>query len=172
MALLGCLVALLMSGQAGTAVRPGATPLAVTDGSPDYPYQRWVNHSRMPTVSTELLVHEGLCPTNPEADACADVEAETIYLVPARISDSPRWVVLHELGHFWDYRQLNDRERAAFARMEGGESWVSADVEGRLPRPPMMERFASAYAWCAVLNPQWRSDRFRSRCQAIRQWGD
>ena len=66
----------------------------------------------------------------------------TVYLRPG-LRD-PRGVLLHELGHVYDLKVMNNRDRGVFRRiMRRGSAkwWRGAE--------PLAEQFAEAYSWCA-----------------------
>ena len=55
----------------------------------------------------------------------------------------PRGVLLHELGHVFDLKVMNNRDRGAFRRIMRRAGQVVARAE------PLAEQFAEAYSWCA-----------------------
>ena len=57
----------------------------------------------------------------------------------------PRGVLLHELGHLYDLRVLNHRDRGRFRRILGR----SAKRRWWRGSRPLAEQFAEAYSWCA-----------------------
>lgn len=129
-----------------------ATPaLAVTftpgPGSyvPAY-YQRWAERSRVPTIPGPVELALGACPTERHAAGCTRPETRVIYLDP-RLGDwrDRQLVLLHELGHRWDYEVLDRAGHSRFLAFVGR-------------RPPWRQRgenspheeFADAYAECAL----------------------
>jgi len=83
------------------------------------------------------------CPARPNAVGCVySTRLSTVYL------DGDRAVLpatlYHELGHLFDWRVLNNRERRRFKRLVGKarQGWF------RGPREPA-EQFAEAYSFCA-----------------------
>jgi hypothetical protein len=66
----------------------------------------------------------------------------TIFLRPG-LRD-PRGVLLHELGHVFDLKVMNNRDRGVFRRLmrRRAARWWRG---GR----PLAEQFAEAYSWCA-----------------------
>ena len=66
----------------------------------------------------------------------------TLYIRPG--VRQPRSVLLHELGHLFDRRVMNNRDRGRFRRVVRAprRKWWA----GRIP---LAERFAEAYSFCA-----------------------
>lgn len=86
----------------------------------------------------------------PEAGiaACADYPDTIVFSTARSGPDAPR-VFLHELGHLWDWQELTDRDRLAFARIRRarpGSPWV----DDAHPERSLNEEFAEGYALCAV----------------------
>lgn len=148
-ALLGVVLAVLAADVAGATVRPGATRIVIEDGSPDWPYQRWVNRAEVPTPGETIWVNENFAEHG--CDGCAGFDYENGDR-PA-ISINPdgwgmrRGVFLHELGHHFDYARLDDAERGPLAAMLGapGTPWRSNELMHFSPH----ELFAEAYKQCA-----------------------
>lgn len=99
------------------------------------------------------------CPSNPAAAeqgrACATPDA--IYaptpLQPVQLA--------HELGHVWDLQHMNDADHVRWEAMAGlvGPWWWSsqaADSGYANADPPPIERFADAFALCAM-GKNWRA---------------
>jgi len=115
---------------------PGGKPLG---GS----WQRWARASLMPTVGGRVTVRLRGCPALPRAAGCVyRRRPRTVYIRPG--IRRPRAVLLHELGHLFDLRVMNNRDRGGFRRImrAGKRRWWS----GRIP---LAEQFAEAYSFCA-----------------------
>lgn len=79
-----------------------------------------------------------------------------IWLMP----DASRFDLRHELGHVFDFRVLTDPDRAYFTHLLGldGDSWrATVAAVWTLPRAPVDEIFADAYAACSqrLMPPRW-----------------
>lgn len=153
--LLSVLALAVGASEASAAVRPGATTVLVEDGSPGWPYQRWVNLARVPTPSGVVTVTETQENCSPSAFACVrpdDPRTIYFYFDPPM----PRFWFLHELGHVYHLLYLDEAERSRFTAL---------DVHG--PRTWNSERFANAYAECAIrARPTQRLQRI---CRFVRQ---
>jgi hypothetical protein len=131
-----CVVALCLllpcAAQAVTLVTP--------DGRVARPYQGWANASRVPTVNRTVTVIEGRCPIGGPACTSGDGRLWIQPGIPTR-----RFVLLHELGHQFDYRAMTDPFRAAF-------EWAIGETDpwrdGTFSSPH--EKFAEGYAICAM----------------------
>ena len=83
------------------------------------------------------------CPALPRAAGCVyRRRPRTIYIRPG--VRSPRSVLLHELGHLFDLRVMNNGDRGRFRRIMRAtrRKWWA----GRIP---LAEQFAEAYSFCA-----------------------
>ena len=119
-----------------TMTAPGGRSL---DGS----WQRWARASLVPTVRGRVTVRLQRCPTLPRAAGCVyRKRPRTIFLRPG--VRRPRSVLLHELGHLFDLRVMNNHDRGRFRRTmhAGRRKWWA----GRIP---LAEQFAEAYSFCA-----------------------
>jgi hypothetical protein len=107
------------------------------------PWQAWADRALVPTVRGRVRVRMQRCPALPRAAGCVySKRPRTIYVRPG-LRD-PRGVMLHELGHVFDLKVMNNRDRGAFRRLMGrkrAEWWRGAR--------PLGEQFAEAYSWCA-----------------------
>jgi hypothetical protein len=106
-------------------------------------WQRWARASLMPTVSGRVTVRLQPCPALPRAAGCVYRNRKrTIYIKPG--VRRPRSVMLHELGHLFDLRVMNNGDRGRFRRImhAGRRRWW----QGRIP---LAEQFAEAYSFCA-----------------------
>ena len=107
------------------------------------PWQAWADRALVPTVSGRVRVRMQRCPARPAAAGCVYTKRpRTIYVRPG-LRD-PRGVLLHELGHVFDHKVMNDRDRGRFRRLMGRKRakwWRGAR--------PLGEQFAEAYSWCA-----------------------
>jgi hypothetical protein len=119
-----------------TLLAPGGRPLG---GS----WQRWARASLMPVVHGRITVHLSGCPALPRAAGCVyRKRPRTVYI--RRHIHRPRAVLLHELGHLFDLRVMNNRDRGRFRRImhASRRRWWA----GRIP---LAEQFAEAYSFCA-----------------------
>jgi hypothetical protein len=106
-------------------------------------WQRWARASLMPTVGGRVTLRLTGCPALPRAAGCVyRRRPSTIYL--RRKLRHPRSVFLHELGHLYDLRVMNNGDRGRFRRIMRARrrAWWS----GRIP---LAEQFAEAYSFCA-----------------------
>lgn len=108
------------------------TAHAGTFTTPDLrPYNRALDTSLEPVPARiELTVQN--CPGAPADTSCT--LGSRIWLSGRHAARSD--ILMHEVGHVQDRQRMNDRERAAFARLDG------RSFDG--------ERFASAYSLCAL----------------------
>src|SRR6478609_10960616 len=106
-------------------------------------WQRWARASLMPTVRGRITLRLGGCPALPRAAGCVYREhPRTIYLRAGL--RRPRSVLLHEMGHLFDLRVMNNGDRGRFRtimRAPRRRWWA-----GRIP---LAEQFAEAYSFCA-----------------------
>ena len=115
---------------------PGGRPLRGA-------WQQWARASLMPTVGRRVTLKLSGCPALPRAAGCVyRRRPRTIYLRPGL--RHPRSVLLHELGHLFDLRVMNNSDRGGFRRVMRARrrAWWS----GRIP---LAEQFAEAYSFCA-----------------------
>jgi hypothetical protein len=97
----------------------------------------------MPTVRGRVTVRLTGCPALPRAAGCVyRKRPHTIYL--RGNTRRARAVLLHELGHLFDLRVMNNRDRGRFRRILHAKrrKWWA----GRIP---LAEQFAEAYSFCA-----------------------
>jgi hypothetical protein len=121
---------------AGLALLAGpATPTAMSD-------IRSPKHVPLPPEFPSVVF--GPCPSFPRNEGCADHERGILY---AR-SRETYW---HELGHFYDWQVLSERQRARFRALTRAPRQLpwwnyssDPDVES------VAENFADAYAICAL----------------------
>jgi hypothetical protein len=114
---------------------------------------RWVHQSRAPLPSGRVKIVRIRCPARPKFVACVySRRPSRIYMRP-RVRN-PRWVLYHELGHVFDFRVMNQRERRAFRKIMRlrGRRWYVGD-------DPPAELFAEGYANCAAYGPAGRPRR-------------
>jgi hypothetical protein len=126
---------------AGTAA--GLTMSAPGGRALDGPWLRWARASLMPTVQGRVIVRLQRCPALPRAAGCVyRNRPRTVYIRP-RVR-RPRSVLLHELGHLFDLRVLNNRDRGRFRRIVRAprRKWWAGKI-------PLAEQFAEAYSFCA-----------------------
>lgn len=160
---------------AATAV---AAPAAQIQVPPEWAdeYSAMTLHAPGPAGAPITIRHEP-CPTGSAyADGCADRAQSTIYLaglerfVPRAVGFQPS-ALEHEIGHFFDWRNLDGPERGAFSELMGmkGRAWsdcgnansvgeYSTTGYGECP----MELFADGYAACALKMrlPHWKGQTF------------
>jgi hypothetical protein len=106
-------------------------------------WQRWARASLMPTVGGRVTVRFTGCPALPRAAGCVYRQRpRTIYLRAGL--RRPRSVLLHEMGHLFDLRVMNNGDRGRFRKIMRAKQrrWWA----GRIP---LAEQFAEAYSFCA-----------------------
>src|SRR5215217_8699622 len=106
-------------------------------------WQGWADRALVPTVVGRVRVRLQRCPARPAAAGCVYTRRpRTVFLRPG-LRD-PRGVLLHELGHVFDLKVMNNRDRGVFRRLmrrRAAKWWRGAE--------PLAEQFAEAYSWCA-----------------------
>ncbi len=138
--------AVLVALVAGLAVAgPAALRLVSPSGRPLSPtWQHWARASLMPTVTGRVTVRFSGCPALPKAAGCVyNRRPRLIYLSP-HVRDI-RSVFLHELGHLFDLRVMNNRDRGRFRgifHQPLARGWWTGKI-------PLAEQFAEAYSFCA-----------------------
>ena len=126
---------------------PGGTALA---GS----WQRWARASLMPTVTGPVTVRVQRCPARPRAAGCVYFKrSRTIFIQPG--VRRPRAVLLHELGHLFDLRVMNNRDRGRFRKVMRAprRKWWQGKI-------PLAEQFAEGYSFCARYNRPFAIGRY------------
>lgn len=104
----------------------------------------WMHGAKVPLIRGRLMIRRSACPGYPAFAGCVfTARPRTLYLLPGL--RNARSVLYHELGHAFDLRVLNWRERRRFKRIIGIRR--SGWFEGAAPP---MEWFADGYATCAV----------------------
>lgn len=119
----------------------GGSQLSIS-GPRDGSWQRWARASLMPTVSGRVTLKLTGCPALPRAAGCVyRKRPRTIYMRAGL--RRPRSVLLHEMGHLFDLRVMNNRDRGHFRTVMRARkrAWWS----GRIP---LAEQFAEAYSFC------------------------
>jgi hypothetical protein len=109
-------------------------------------WARWARASLMPTVSGRVTVRMGGCPALPRAAGCVyRSRPRTIYLRSGL--QRPRSVLLHEMGHLFDLRVMNNSDRGRFRKILRAHKrrWWAGKI-------PLAEQFAEAYSFCARYN--------------------
>src|SRR3954469_8270115 len=139
-ALIAAVLALAVAPASGgpdvSLTSPGGRPL---HGS----WQRWARASLMPTVGGRITLRLTGCPALPRAAGCVyRKRPRTIYL--RRGVRRPRAVLLHEMGHLYDLRVLNNGDRGRFREIL--RAYKRRWWAGRIP---LAEQFAEAYSFCA-----------------------
>lgn len=116
-----------------------------------FPYQQWVDESKMPTPDVTITVIETEyghgCPSR-ESDyvACTIPSEALIWIAPAEVT-KPREVFLHEVGHNVDAR-MPEWMRVRYMAIMDFEGVWSVQAEPAPITPS--ERFAASYSECAV----------------------
>jgi hypothetical protein len=123
---------------------------AATFTGPRAQWMTWLEAaSREPGPDGAILLRSGSCPGT-EALGCADVDGGELWL-----AIGSKFVAMHELGHFFDARNLDADERAELQFLMGvrmDEPWQNPKVFGAdcgYNQCPS-EMFADAYANCAL----------------------
>jgi hypothetical protein len=118
-----------------------AVTLRAVDGAPlGGQLQSMVERSRVPTAPGTVAVDLHACPGT-AYEGCWDT---TVLHLPTARGVDVRWTLMHELGHVFDDRVLTAADRAAFKRtIRYAAPWTTG-------AEPAGERFAEAYAGCAV----------------------
>ena len=117
---------------------------------------RWLHQANVPLVRGRVQIRRSACPGNPLFVGCVfTARPRTLYL--RHDVRAPRLVLYHELGHIFDIRVLNGRERRAFKRIAGirARGWYAGAL-------PPAEWFADAYSACAARLRLWRQARSSS----------
>jgi hypothetical protein len=117
-------------------------------------WQRWARASLMPTVEGPVTVRVQRCPALPRAAGCVyRRRSRTIFITPG--VGRPRAVLLHELGHLFDLRVMNNGDRGRFRRVMRAprRKWWQGKI-------PLAEQFAEAYSFCARYNRPIAIGRF------------
>jgi hypothetical protein len=104
----------------------------------------WMHQAKVPLVNGRVQIRRRACPSNPRVAGCVySGRPRTLYM--KRGLNEPRRILYHELGHVFDLRVLNRRERGIFKRIVGirRRGWFRGGL-------PPAEWFADGYASCAV----------------------
>jgi hypothetical protein len=104
----------------------------------------WIHRAKVPLVGGRVQIRRRSCPGHPTFSGCVfSARPRTLYL--KRGLREPRHLLYHELGHVFDLRVLNRRERGAFKRIVGirRSGWFRGGL-------PPAEWFADGYAGCAM----------------------
>ena len=104
----------------------------------------WFHQAKVPLFRGRVQIRRRACPGHPRLAGCVfSSRPRTLYL-KTRLRE-PRRLLYHELGHVFDLKVLNRRERGVFKRIVGiGRSgWFRGGL-------PPAEWFADGYAGCAV----------------------
>jgi hypothetical protein len=130
---------------AWTIAKPGDTRLVRTNGrAMPKTWQRWADRSLVPTVKGRVTVHLTGCPVLPKAAGCVfRNRRRDVYI--KRGVNRIKAVFLHELGHLYDLRVLNNSDRGHFRRIlrqPKRRRWWKGTI-------PLAEQFAEAYSFCA-----------------------
>ena len=103
------------------------------------------------------------CPYDPETLGCSDLPERIIYVDPKLSPRIEALTLAHERGHFFEWDNMNRKERKAVMRSQGwGTRWYS-------------ERFADLYATCQFPASFSRGHGFGRRdvelCAVVRRIG-
>jgi hypothetical protein len=104
----------------------------------------WLRQAKVPLVRGRVQIRQVPCPLNVTLAGCVfTAHPRILYLRPG--AANPRRVLYHELGHVFDLRVLNSRERRRFKRIVGihRTGWFHGGL-------PPAEWFADGYAACAI----------------------
>ena len=147
------LVALCLGLSALPAAAEGHPPAPVDEGGRAIRGQlhTWLHQANVPLVRGRVQIRRTGCPGRPELVGCVfSARPRVMYLRPSGVR-APRLVFYHELGHVFDIRVLNSRERRRFKRIMGIRrgGWYGGAL-------PPSEWFADAYAACADSLARWR----------------
>ena len=107
------------------------------------PMHTWLHQARAPLVRGRVQILVIGCPARPRFVACVYARRPSrIYIRPGL--RNTRWALYHELGHVFDFRVLNNRERWRFRQILGirEKRWFGG-------RRRAAELFAEGYASCA-----------------------
>ncbi len=114
----------------------------------------WLHEAKVPLVRGRVQIRREDCPGHPSLVGCVwTLRPRTLYL--SRRARELRTVLYHELGHSFDLRVLNRRDRGRFKRIIGirRHGWFRGAL-------PPSEWFADGYTACAIRT------RVRRRAQA------
>lgn len=156
--LLACALAVLLAPALAPALASAVT-LKNQDGTPTGdPWQAWADQSLAPSPPGDVTFTVGQCPYDERATGCARWYSDGTAEVFVSFKPGARAVELHELGHIYDSRVMNDRAREAWKQATDDErpDWmVPVDGGNRCSDP--CEWFAEGYAKCALRGPHIRS---------------
>jgi hypothetical protein len=136
-------VALLVLAVAPASGGPGLSFSGPGGRSLHGAWERWARASLMPTVGGRITLRLSGCPALPRAAGCVyRKRPRTIYMRTG--VRRPRSVLLHEMGHLFDLRVMNNGDRGRFRKIMRAHRrrWWA----GRIP---LAEQFAEAYSFCA-----------------------
>jgi hypothetical protein len=141
-----CLLVGLATGLVVAASAPAHPPAPVDDRGRQITgrLHAWMHQAKVPLVRGRVRIRREACPGHPELAGCVfTLRARTFYMKPG-VPD-PRRLLYHELGHVFDFRVLNNRDRRRFKRILGIHSrgWMLGGL-------PPSEWFADGYAACAI----------------------
>lgn len=148
-------------------------------------------HASVPgPAGPEINIVHGDCPGEPNADGCADLPDSVIYLVGwdhygFAIDGFNPGELEHELGHFFEDRNLDDAEKHHMQALVGmpHKGWSDCgnpldEAYGHCP----LEFVADAYADCALSGRTFSQDtgygwhptrrQFRRVCRAFWRYAD
>jgi hypothetical protein len=140
-----CLLAAALAGVLTTSAQ--AHPPAPVDqnGKPiKGKLHAWLHQAKVPLIRGRVQIRRADCPGHPILVGCVfTARPRTLYV--SHRAFEPRTVLYHELGHAFDIRVLNQRDRERFKRIIGirRRGWFSGAL-------PPSEWFADGYAACAI----------------------
>jgi hypothetical protein len=103
----------------------------------------WMHQAKVPLVGGRVRFRRRSCPGHPGLSGCVFSRRPSTIFMRRGVKD-PRRLLYHELGHMFDLRVLNRRERGIFKRIMGirRRGWFRGGL-------PPAEWFADGYAGCA-----------------------
>jgi hypothetical protein len=104
----------------------------------------WIHQAKVPLVRGRIQIRRRGCPGHPSFAGCVFSERPRVLYLKRGLQE-PRRLLYHELGHVFDLRVLNQRERGVFKRIVGirRSGWFRGGL-------PPAEWFADGYAGCAL----------------------
>jgi hypothetical protein len=134
--------------------------------------------ARPPAPSPMPAIVNAACPDDPDAGGCYYPPTHPTFQHRLYVASADSFTFQHELGHAFDAVEIDNTERARFARLVGrvGAPWEASSAQDR---DGLGETFADAYAACRTnLNPnkEWETStgytpsarRHRRVCRFLR----
>ena len=132
-----------MAAVAAPALAHPPTPVDLRGRELGGATHRWLHQAKVPLPKGRVQIIRGACPGHPSYDACVITRRPRRIYMAVRLNQ-PRRLLYHELGHVFDLRVLNNRERRGFKKIMGirRKGWFRGAL-------PPAEWFADGYARCA-----------------------